>query len=64
MVAHLAMREKNNIEVMIMGLVKQIFFVDAEVSREDEEARQLEKYRNGLTSIRDKMLLKSQVPRR
>ena len=64
MVVHLAMREKNNIEVLIMGLVKQIFFVDAEVSREDEEGRRLESYRIGLTSIRDKMLLKDQISRK
>ena len=64
LVAQLAIREKNNIEVMIMNFVKQVFFVDAEVSRVDEEGRQLEKYRSALASIRDRMVGKAQIPRK
>ena len=63
MVAYLAIKEKKNIELMILNFLKHTFYADAEVSRQDQEGRQVDKYLTLLTGIRAKIIGNLAVPR-
>ena len=39
LLSSLVIQEKKNIELTVLNCIKQVFFIDAEISREDEETR-------------------------
>lgn len=56
------MMESKNIEVMVMGALKQIFLMGSDVSRE-EESLELKSYSEMLANLRIKMQSGAQVSR-